>query len=330
MKYKVGIVGCGGIAHVHAKSLEQMDNVEMVAFADIRPERAQEFADAFGGHAYTSLNEMLDAEKIDVLHICTPHALHVPMAVEAANRGIQVFSEKPAAINPEQMDQLLEAAKKVHVGICFQNRYNDNVQYVKKELEEGKAGKVLGARGIVNWHREAPYYKDSGWRGTMKLEGGSVLINQSIHTLDLLTYLIGDPADCEAIMANHTLKGVIETEDTLEAYIDFKNGARASFYATNAYIISARVLIDIVCENKSYRLEGPALYVKEGDGDYEKIQLTEKVALGKGYWGTSHPSAITNFYDSLTDKVEYLVRLDEVDRTMRLMFAIYDSARSAK
>ena len=162
----------------------------------------------------------------------------------------------------------------------------------------------------------------------MAFEGGSVLINQSIHTLDLLTYLIGDPCACDAMMTNHTLKGVIETEDTLEAYVEFKNGARASFYATNAYISNAPVLIDLVCEKKSYRLEGPDLYVQEGDGAYEKIQLSAKVALGKGYWGTGHPSAISNFYDSLTDEAEFLVRLDEVDRTMRLMFAIYDSARS--
>ena len=146
MEYRVGIVGCGGIARVHAQSLLRMDNVKMIAFADCKPERAQGFASEYGGNAYASLEKMLAAEHLDVLHICTPHALHVPMALQAAEKGIQVFTEKPAAVNDEQMDALMEAAKKVHVGVCFQNRYNDNVRYVQQALQKGEGGKVLGAR----------------------------------------------------------------------------------------------------------------------------------------------------------------------------------------
>lgn len=328
MTYKVGIVGCGGIAKVHAESLSRMENAELTAFADIKPERSRAFAEKYGGRAYASLEEMLEREQLDVLHICTPHALHVPMAVLAAEKGIHVFTEKPAAVNARQMDELLAAAKKVHVGVCFQNRYNDNVQYVKKELESGAAGRIIGARAFVTWHRDAEYYTESGWRGTYALEGGSVLINQSIHTLDLLTYLLGDPAEAEATMANHHLKSVIETEDTLEAWIRFQNGATASFYATNAYCGNAPVFIEIMCEKKTYRLEGPELYVKEGDGRYEAIALTQREAFGKSYWGTGHLSCIANYYASLDGSEEYLVRLNEVDRTMRLMFEIYRSARN--
>ena len=328
MEYRVGIVGCGGIARVHAQSLLRMDNVKMIAFADCKPERAQSFASEYGGNAYASLEEMLAAEHLDVLHICTPHALHVPMALQAAEKGIQVFTEKPAAVNDEQMDALMEAAKKVHVGVCFQNRYNDNVRYVQQALQKGEGGKVLGARAFVTWHREAPYYTESGWRGTMALEGGSVLINQSIHTLDLLTVLLGEAQTAEATMANHHLKGVIETEDTLEAWIQYKSGATACFYATNAYCGNAPVLIEIVCENRTYRLEGDKLYIKESTGEYQKVEFAAKEAFGKSYWGTGHLSCIRNFYASLDGSEEYLVKLEEAERTMRLMFQIYRSARN--
>lgn len=327
MKYRVGIVGCGGIAEVHAKSLIQTKNAELVAFADTKLERAERFASEYGGRAYGSLEEMLTSETFHVLHICTPHALHVPMALQAARRGIHVFTEKPAAVSDEQMDALMEAAQKVRVGICFQNRYNDNVRYVRQALEAGEGGRVLGARAFVTWRREAPYYQESGWRGTMALEGGSVLINQSIHTLDLLTILMGEAETAEATMTNHCLSDVIETEDTLEAWIRYKSGACASFYATNAYCENAPVLIEIVCEKRTYRLEGAKLYIKENAGEFQEVKFENRKALGKSYWGTGHLSCIRNFYASLDGSEEYLVKLEEAESTMRLMFRIYRSAR---
>lgn len=329
MEYKVGIVGCGGIARVHAQSLKKLPGINLAAFADIRPERSAAFAQEYGGTAYAGLEEMLEKENLDVLHICTPHALHVPMAVQAAERGVQVFSEKPAAVNGAQMDELLAAADKVHVGVCFQNRYNDNVVYVQNEIANGEAGKVLGARAFVTWMRTAPYYTESGWRGTKALEGGGALINQAVHTLDLLTVFLGDPIEAEASMANHHLKSVIEVEDTVEAWIRFQD-ATANFYATTSYCTDAPVIIEVACEKKTYRLEGSELYIKEGRGKFEEIDMAEKEALGKGYWGTGHLSCIGNFYASLRGEEEYKVKLSEVNRTMRLMYAIYHSARDGE
>ena len=326
MSYRVGIVGCGGIAAVHAESLKRLPDVTLTAYADIRPERSSSFAERYGGHAYGSLDEMFEKEELEVLHICTPHALHVPMACAAADRGIRVFMEKPAAVNKEQMDELVKAADKVPIGVCFQNRYNDNVRYVKKELEEGLAGKVLGARAFVTWHRTAPYYTESGWRGTVALEGGGALINQAIHTLDLLTVFLGNPKEAEASMANHHLKSVIEVEDTVEAYIRFE-GSTVNFYATTSYCTDAPVLLELVCEKKEYRLEGSSLYVRENKEDFVRVEFDKKEGFGKSYWGTGHLACITNYYNSLKKEEEYQIRMADVERTMNLMFAIYRSAK---
>ena len=220
--FRVGVVGCGGIAQVHGTVLQHLEGVELVGCADIKPERAQAFAETYGGRAYSSMEELLEHEQLDAVHLCTPHYLHTPMAKLAASRGLHVFTEKPPVMTWEQWAEFrqLEQAP-VRVGVCFQNRYNPSVQLLREVLASGKAGKVLGARAFVTWHREAPYYTESGWRGSLQTEGGGVLINQSIHTLDLLGQFLGRATQVEASMMNHHLKGVIEVEDMMEAYLTF-------------------------------------------------------------------------------------------------------------
>lgn len=124
------------------------------------------------------------------MHICTPHYLHVPMAVYGLTHGVHVFMEKPPVISGEQLAQLEEAVagSDRRLGLCFQNRYNPSVQEVKKLLASGEAGRIRGARGLVTWSRGREYYTESGWRGSLATEGGGALINQSVHTLDLLAY----------------------------------------------------------------------------------------------------------------------------------------------
>ena len=218
---KTCLVGCGGIAAVHGSVLTSGIDTEFVAAADIKPEKAQTYAENFHTKPYPSLESMLDAEKPDVLHICTPHYLHVPMTIYALERNINVFMEKPPAISFDQLEELKKAAAKseAQLGFCYQNRYNASIRAAKDLIDSGKAGKVLGARAFVTWCRGAAYYTESGWRGSLKTEGGGVLINQSVHTQDLLCFLLGDPTTVDATMTNQHLKDVIEVEDTLEAYI---------------------------------------------------------------------------------------------------------------
>jgi len=213
--FRAAIAGCGSVAQVHAQSLHALPGAELVACADIRRERADAMAAQYGAAAYDSVEAMLDAEKPDVLHICTPHPLHTPIAQMASQRGIAVFTEKPPVVTAEQWAQFEAMKGKVPVGICFQNRYNACVCLMKELLASPEAGRALGARAFVTWKREAPYYTDSGWRGTWETEGGGCLINQSIHTFDLLTWLLGEAHDVRGSMRNHSLAGVIEVEDTV-------------------------------------------------------------------------------------------------------------------
>ncbi len=326
---KSAIVGCGGISRVHAEVLSNASFTDLVACADIRPERAQEHAGKYGCKPYTDYIEMLETEKPDVLHICTPHYLHVPMAIEALKRGINVFMEKPVAISKEQFASLEEAVQEssAKLGICFQNRFNPTTFKMQEILADEATGKPLGARAFVTWNRLSPYYVDSGWRGSLETEGGSVLINQSIHTMDLLVHLLGKPCAIESTATNRHLKGVIETEDTLEAHISFANGARALFYATTAYVTDSPVLVEVVCENRLIRFEGDDITVQEKDGTKHTETLTNAAAIGKGYWGSGHGACISAFYDSLVSGAKFMNELSNVSDTMHLTFAAYESAR---
>ncbi len=318
------VVGCGSIAKVHAAALQKTPGARMVACADIKLERAEALASQYGAKAYASLESMLDSEDIQALHICTPHYLHERMAKAAAARGLSVFCEKPPAISRAQWESMRDTARKTRVGVCFQNRYNPCVMRAKELIASGDAGRVLGARAFVTWKREAPYYTESGWRGAWETEGGGALMNQSVHTLDLLCHLLGKPAAVEASMRNHHLKGVIEVEDTVEAYIRF-GSAPALFYATTAYCDDAPVYVEIVCENMTLALTGMALTIRHKDGREERPTFAQEEALGKGYWGNGHVPCIRAFYQSIRDDAPAPLGVADVAETMELLLEIYAS-----
>lgn len=322
---RCAIVGCGSIAGVHAKALSSMPEAELLAYADIRPERAGAMAGEFGGRAYGSLEELLERESIDVLHICTPHCLHTPMAKAAADRGIHVFTEKPPVIDRAQWEELRGLGEKVRVGVCFQNRYNGSTRACRELLSSGRPGKVLGSRGFVTWRREAPYYTESGWRGSLATEGGGALINQAVHTLDLMACFLGPGEVLGASLANRHLKGVVEVEDTLEATLDF-NGARGLFYAATSYCVDAPIIFELECENATLRLEGERFTRFWRDGRIEQEDFTA-AAPGKAYWGSSHRRCIEDFYRCVQSGERFMNDLSGVGDTVELMLDIYEEAR---
>lgn len=325
---KTAIVGCGSIASVHAACIHKMLDHQLVAFADCDIIRAEKFADQYGGRAYASLELMLDAESIDVLHICTPHYLHTPMAIYGLKSGVHVFMEKPPVINIEQLNQLKSLSTDRKLGFCFQNRYNPSVIKVKEMISSGITGKIIGAKGIVTWNRDEDYYIDSGWRGSLMKEGGGALINQSIHTLDLLQYFIDEkPITIDAIMANHHLKGKIEVEDTVSAYITYKD-ARVCFFATTAYSVNSAPFIELECEKVRIRIEEMEVVCYHKNGLVEQIPVESKTGFGKSYWGAGHEDCIHDFYDSIVNNCRFLQDLEGMEDTIRLMLHVYESGRT--
>ncbi len=319
---RAAIVGCGAISKVHSSVISKLENVKLVACTDVIKKRAVELAKEHKATVYTNLLDMLCNEQVDVLHICTPHYLHTDMAKLAQEKGVAVFTEKPPVINYEQWEEF-KNLDKTPIGICFQNRYNKSVKYIKELLNSGKAGKILGARAFVTWKREAPYYTESGWRGSLKTEGGGALINQSIHTLDLLIYFLGKPVFTEGNYVNHSLKNIIEVEDTVEAFIKFENGARAIFFASNAYTTDSPVLLEIHCENMTINMQEERVIITETTGARHETLFEKAKVSGKDYWGESHLYCIADFYNSIENKSAVPIGVKEVENTIISMLEIY-------
>lgn len=322
---KVAVIGCGSIARVHGLVLAQREDLHLVAAADCIQERAEDFCECFGGTPYQSFTQLLDCEKPDVIHLCTPHSLHVPMAAEALRWGIHVLSEKPAAITPSQLNALREAVRSspAQYGVCFQNRFNPCVTAARERLLSGKAGALKAVRAFVTWSRSEAYYTESGWRGTLSQEGGGVLTNQAIHTLDLMRYLGGEIASIEGHIANDHLPGVIEVEDTACALLRYRSGATGVFYATTAYAVDAPVLLELVCEKETLRLDGAELYRRCGN-QTELLTEGSGKTPGKSYWGSGHAQLIDAFYRALTPEGEpFPIGIEQAAPVSELLFSLY-------
>lgn len=330
---KVSLVGCGGISKTHIKVITDLDEAQLISVADINFERAKKVETDTGAKAYASLDDLLSGEKPDVLHICTPHYLHVPMALKALGMGINVLIEKPCAVTLEELKILREMQSKtgLKVGTCFQNRYNRSTLQLKSMLENTeKYGRILGVRGFVTWERGEDYYSDD-WHGTLEKECGGVLINQAIHTLDMLQHLTGEIQAVTGHVSNDHLRGVIEVEDTATALLEFDGGVNGVFYATLANSCDSPVFAEIKCENATFRIEGDTLFEIGNDGKMDAIRgYEDKEYTGKTCWGTGHQALICDFYSSINENIPFEIDAYEGGKAVEIVLGIYKSSASGE
>ncbi|MEA4887984.1 MAG: Gfo/Idh/MocA family oxidoreductase [Clostridiaceae bacterium] len=363
--FRVGLAGCGNIAPMHTQALAALPQVRLVGLADPDREASQKLKSTIAAEdapeCYDSLADLLAAAKPDVVHICTPHVEHVPLAVLALKHGCHVLMEKPPAIDLNGLSELSQAvaASGRSLGICFQNRFNAASQQARTLLQSGLAGRVLAARGFVTWNRDDAYYRQADWRGKWASEGGGVMINQAIHTLDLLIWLAGRPTQVEGHIANRHLQQTIEVEDTAEFLMTLENGAKALFYATTAYSSDEPVFLEIRCEQFRIRLEGDQLVLFNAEGELlteeqqgrllrlaadrvDELRRTHPdtfpadpyqskadnlAASGKSCWGQGHSRLIGAFYQSLEEGRSFPVSLNEGSQALRVLLAVYESHR---
>jgi UDP-N-acetyl-2-amino-2-deoxyglucuronate dehydrogenase len=224
-KLNFGIIGCGRIAYKHAEAIKKNEKANLLYVCDIIEERAVDYKNKYGAERYfTDYHEMLEMPDLDVVNICTPSGMHAEMGIAAAKAGKHVIVEKPMALSLKEADALLNACdeNRVKLAVCFQNRFNPPVQKLRRALEEGRFGKLTHASAVVRWFRPQDYYDQAPWRGTWAMDGGC-LMNQSIHNIDLLQWMMGPVESVFGYTANNFRK--IEAEDVGVAVLKFKNGA---------------------------------------------------------------------------------------------------------
>ena len=332
-KFQVAVLGCGGISAVHIAALMGMEEVRIAAVCDIRPERAQAAAEKTGARACADWHEVVALPEIDVVHICTPHYLHAPMAIEALGRGKNVLTEKPMATSVEDARAMIAASEKPGagmLGVIFQNRYNPAVQKVRQLMASGELGAFLGAHAEVCWVREKPYYLDSGWRGSRKTEGAGSLINQSIHTLDLMGYLGGPIEKVRGAVFTGLLEGAIEVEDNAMAVAMYRGGQRAIIHTTNNYVADAPVELELRFEKDILRLYGPRLYRIQNDDFILLERDDKKLTVGKAYWGTGHAAQISDYYGCLREGRRFWIDGREALPALALVCGIVRSSEEGR
>lgn len=311
---KSAVIGLGVIGTVHAGILCNTQS-GLSAVCDVDESRFQGFA---GIPQYTDFRRMLDEIKPDIVHVCTPHYLHADMIVSALERGVNVLCEKPLCIRKEDIPRILGAEKRsrAQLGVCLQNRYNAANRYVKQFLEECKA---ICATGNVVWHRDAAYYASGEWRGKRKTEGGGVLVNQAIHTLDLLQWFLGMPKYVTALTGNLTLRGEIEVEDTVSAL--YSGGAEFSLFATNGSAEGFPVGIAVRTEEESISVAPDCVTVGGKTVSFDR----DTRVFGKYCYGTGHERLIADFYDCVQSGRKFLVDGAEGAKSVRLVLGAYES-----
>ena len=339
-EWKFGIVGAGLIADFHARAIGDIPNAKIVAICDIVEKKAKGMAEKYACTPFTDYTDMLKKGGVDVITIATPSGLHMEPVVAAAENGIHVICEKPLEITLERIDRMRDAHQQAgtRLGGVFQSRFNDSLEPVRRALAEGRFGTLTFGAAYVPWWRANEYYQDS-WHGTWKLDGGGALMNQSIHTLDLLYHLMGP---IESVMAYTGKPGhpQIETEDTAAAALRFSNGALGLIYGTTASYPGQLRRVEITGTGGTVVYEEDCISVwqfAEEKPEDENIRRTFASASGSG--GAADPAAIdygkhtrnfTAFLEALEKDTAFNIDATEARKSVELILAIYQSAREER
>ena len=331
-KLRVGVIGCGRVSVMHLGSIQFLEEAELVACCDIKKERAIAAAEKYGVKAYESYEEMLENETLDAVHICLPHYLHCKVACYAFERGVNVLTEKPMDVNLASAENAVKRAKEKGVlfGVVSQCRYNNSAQLVKKALTSGRLGKVISARSTLTWSRSDEYYSESDWKGTWDKEGGGVVIDQAIHSIDLVNWMMDSEVESlSCSMANRGHK-IVKVEDSAEGLICYKNGAKYAFYCMNNYGCDEPIEIRLLCEKGKVVFSYDDAYIDYVDGTKEEAHQDENTTEyegGKDYWGFQHIRQIANFYDAVENDKEPFISGEEALKIQKLICEIYDKGK---
>lgn len=325
------IIGCGGIHHVHASVLNELDGVRLTAVCDNKPERAQESAKANNCRGYTDYREMLKDPEIDAVHICTPHWLHGQMALDALRAGKYVLVEKPMATTVASAREMIaEDARQGGGRLCmvFQNRYNEAAAMLKGIIDGGKYGELKSMRGSVVWNRSIEYYSDD-WHGKKRLECGGVMINQAIHTLDMVQWLCGGAASIKGVVSTDRHMDLIEVEDSAHMLIQMKSGVRVAFHATVAWDENDPVEVEAVLSEGTFLMKGSKLYrVDEG---YQLLCDPAGKPIGeRDYWGAGHLAQISDFYRSIREGRPFFIDGAQGIEAVKLVLGLYESSATGE
>jgi UDP-N-acetyl-2-amino-2-deoxyglucuronate dehydrogenase len=350
--YNISIAGCGKVAHLHARAIQEISNARLAAVWSRSRQSAERFAIKYNTKAYADVTAMVSENDVDLVIICTPHPFHKQPAVEAALAGANVLVEKPLAANLADCDEIIEACRKsrVKLGVISQRRWYEPVKRVKEAIENGKIGRpVLATITMLGW-RDKSYYDTDKWRGTWNEEGGGVMVNQAPHQLDILLWYMGEIDELYGIWRNLN-HPYIEVDDTAAAIIKFKSGAIGNILVSNSQKPGIYGKVHVHGENGSsvgVQTDGGAMFIAGMTGvaeppvndlwtvPGEENLLEEWIKQDTETFNSCDPTVkymqlqIEDYLNAIENDMEPSVTGESGRRTVELFTAIYRSSRDNK
>lgn len=343
MGYTFGIIGGGMIAEFHAQAIVAMKNgIELGAIYARNNEKAKQLGEKFNCKSFSKLDDFLAEKEIDIVTIATPSGAHLEPTIAAAKAKKHIICEKPLEVTPDRIAKMIEVAEteKVMLSGIFNRRFNPAVEELKKAIDDQRFGKLTLCDAQIKWFRTQEYYDSGKWRGTMELDGGGALMNQAIHTIDLLIYLVGNVKRVSASMALLTHEN-IEVEDTAVAILEFENGALGTIQGSTSCWSSTGHPAEVqICGSKgSAFLSDESFRVWDFlENKKQDIYVKENLMSGEEIgFGANDPSAINfighqrnfeNVIDALENGKPPLISGYEAMKSVQLINAIYRSAKN--
>jgi len=345
MKNKIfgfGIVGAGMISHFHARAIAEIKNAQVLGIYSTNKTKSDQFAEQHGCTAYETLDEMLSRPEIDIICICTPSGIHLEPAIASIEAGKHCLIEKPLEVTVERCDKIIEAAQKagVIIGVIFPSRFYEASRQLKKSLDEKRFGDLVLGDAYVKWSRSTEYYQSGKWRGSWKYDGGGALMNQGIHSVDLLQWYMGPVESVQSVSANLRHKN-IEVEDTIVSTIRFKNGALGTIECTTGVFPGSLKRVEIMGTTGSAILEEDHLIQWQFQNESKEDEAIRN-AMRSGtvsHGGASNPADISfvghqrqieDFIHAIGTNGTPLIDGKEGRKSVEIVCAIYESARLGK
>jgi predicted dehydrogenase len=334
MTTRIGLIGAGSISETHARAVQAMAGTQIVAIHGANGEKAARLAAMYGGTPYSDLNAFLAHRPMDLVIIGSPSGLHAEQGIAAASKRLHVLVEKPIDITCARADALIAAADQagVKLGVLFQDRGQPSFVRLHQALMNGELGRPLIASARVKWYRPPEYYRHSRWRGTKALDGGGALINQGIHTVDLLLWLFGPVRRVSARTA--TQLHAIEVEDTLVAWLEFTNGAVGTFEATTAAYPGYRRRVELTTTRGTLVLEHDRVIAADTMDPYDEgivptaVDSNASASSPVVSDAAGHERLIEDFIQAIERNRNPRCSGSEGRRSLALAEALYESARS--
>ncbi|MDQ1404710.1 MAG: UDP-N-acetyl-2-amino-2-deoxyglucuronate dehydrogenase [Acidobacteriaceae bacterium] len=336
MTTHIGLIGGGNISETHARAARAIADVEIAAVFGTNAEKVGRLCREYGGKPYSNFDEFLAHRPMELVAIGSPSGLHAEHGIAAARRGLHVLTEKPIDITVERADALIAETRKarVRLGVFFQDQGKPDILSVKNAVDAGVLGKPILADARVKWYRPPEYFAKSRWRGTWGLDGGGALINQAVHTLDLMLWIFGD---VKAVQANcKTALHAIEVEDTLVAMLEFANGALGVLQADTSVFPGYPRRLELTGSQGTLIIEQdrllaadlrnpPADLLKSSEADKNPSASSPVVSDARG-----HQAILEDFLRAIRTNTKPRCDGQEGRRSLVLVQAIYEACRTGR